>query len=68
MIELTEDKIRNKFRKSLDQTKESPSTDSAERHSHLVELFLDYLMKNYPPEEQNETIHAEDANPAKECA
>ena len=52
MIELTEDKMRNKFRKSLDQTKESPSTDYAERHAHLVELYLDYLMKNYPPEEQ----------------
>ena len=68
MIELTEDKIRNKFRKSLDQTKDSPSTDYAERHAHLVALYLDYLVKNYPPEEQNKTICSEDASLAKECA
>lgn len=68
MIELTEDKMRNKFRKSLDQTKESPSTDYAERHAHLVELYLDYLMKNYPPEEQKKNIRGEKAKSAEECA
>ena len=68
MIEVTEDKIRNKFRKSLDQTKESPSTDYAERHAHLVELYLDYLMKNYPPEEQNKNIRGGDTKPAEEYA
>ncbi|HJJ30671.1 MAG TPA: hypothetical protein O0X97_00305 [Methanocorpusculum sp.] len=68
MIELTEDKVRNKFRKALDRTKESPSTDYAERHAHLVELYLEYLVKNYPPEEQNKNLRAEDAKPAEECA
>ena len=67
MIELTEDKIRNKFRQSFDRTKNSPTTDYAERHTHLVELYLDYLMKKYPPEEQNKDICVTESKTAEEC-
>ena len=52
MIELTDDKMRNRLRKSLDTAAESPSTAYAEKHTHLVNLYLNYLLTNYPPIEK----------------
>ncbi len=54
MIELTDDKMRNRLRKSLDTAAESPSTAYAEKHTHLVNLYLNYLLTNYPPKEKSE--------------
>lgn len=54
MIDLADDKIRNRLRKSLDPAAVSPSADYADKHTYLVNLYLDYLLTNYPPKKNDE--------------
>lgn len=51
MIDLSKDTVRNRLRRSLNPASRSPSTEYAERHEHLVNLYLDYLLTNYPPKD-----------------
>lgn len=51
MIDLSKDTVRNRLRRALDPASRSPSTEYAERHEHLVNLYLDYLLTNYPPKD-----------------
>lgn len=54
MIDFTHDQIDNKLGNTMDISKESSTTTYLESHKHLVELYLDYLLRNYTTDEKEQ--------------